>query len=258
MHILVPNLHEDRTTLREQVPGHGEAIPQVRQVRVNAVAPCVTKGLDLFRFAGDVAGVAVPDVPAGSGPLEVRVEPDAVGRVEVDTLHLAAQSFALGEGGHHLQAVTEDHAIGPVGVVLVEFGAGVFIRQPVEVGKEVELRGCFRFPAVANQIVDQHLGVNFFLDVEWWRLHEEVRHVLFVLASPDELGIEVTIATLVGNPERVAVVPFHDSLVLGCGDVFTRRITVSEVFHLFIHIGCPGHGSLLCNYSFSRSVKFLE
>ncbi len=245
MHVFISNLHEDRTTLREQVPGYGQAIPQVRQVGVNSVSPGVTKGLDLFRFTGDVGGVAVFDVPAGSGPLEVGVELDAVRRVDVDALHFATQSFALGERGHHLQAVSEDHAIGPVGVMLVELGTGVFIRQPVEVSKEVELRGCFRFLAVAYQVVDQHLGVDFFLDEERWRLHEEVGCVLFVLTPPDELGIEVTVATLVGNPERAAVVPFHDGLVLGGGDVLPRGITVSEAFHLFIHFGRSGHCSLV-------------
>ena len=48
---------------------------------------------------------------AAGRPLEVRVELDAVGRVEVDALHLAAQPLALGERCHHLQAVAEDHPV---------------------------------------------------------------------------------------------------------------------------------------------------
>ena len=236
MHVFISDLHEDRTAFREQVPRHDQAIPQVRQVGVNAVAPSVTEGLDLFRFAGDVGGVAVFDVPAGGGPLEVGVELDAVGRVDVDTLHLATQSFALGEGGHHLQTVAEDHAIGPVGVVLVELGAGVFIRQPIEIGKEVELETRLvgdlirlHFLAVASQVVDQHLGVDLLLDEERRRLRNEVGGVLLIFAPPDELGIEVTVAPLIGNPERAAVVPFHDSLVLGSGDVLPRGITVVKL-----------------------------
>ena len=76
-------------------------------------------------------------VTAGGGPLEVGVEFDAVGRVDVDALHLAAQPLALGERGHDLEAVAEDHAVGPVGVVLVELGLGVLGGQAVEVGEEI-------------------------------------------------------------------------------------------------------------------------
>ena len=37
-----------------------------------------------------------------SYPLEVGVELDAIGRIEVDALDLAAQAFALSETGHDL------------------------------------------------------------------------------------------------------------------------------------------------------------
>ena len=139
MHVLIPDLYEDAAAFRQQVPRHGQPIPQVRQVRVNAVAPRVPERLHLLRLAGDVGGVAVLHVAAGGGPLEVGVELDAVGRIEVDALDLAAQPFALRQRRHHLQAVAEDHAVRPVGVVLVELGAGVGARQAVEVGEQVEL-----------------------------------------------------------------------------------------------------------------------
>ncbi len=86
-------------------------------------SPGVAEGFDLLRLAGDVVGVAVLHVAAGGGPLEVAVELDAVRRVDVDALHLAAQSFALGQASHDLEGVAEDHAIRPVLVVLVELGA---------------------------------------------------------------------------------------------------------------------------------------
>ena len=105
MHVLLSDLHEDRTRFRQQVPCRGQPIPQIGQVRVNPVAPSIAEGLDLFRLAGDVFELAVFHVAAGGGPLEVGVEPDAVGRIEIDALHLAAQSFALGQRGHDAQAV---------------------------------------------------------------------------------------------------------------------------------------------------------
>jgi hypothetical protein len=106
----------------QQIPGDRQSIAQVGQVGVDAVAPGVAERLDLLRLAGDVLGLAVLHVAAGGGPLEVGVEFDAVRRVDVDALHLAAQALALGQRRHHLQAVAEDHAVGPVGVVLVELG----------------------------------------------------------------------------------------------------------------------------------------
>ena len=65
MGILIPNLHEDRTTLRQQFPGNRQPIPQIRQVRVNAVPPGIPKRLHLFRLAADVLRLAVLNVAAG-------------------------------------------------------------------------------------------------------------------------------------------------------------------------------------------------
>ena len=93
MDVFVADLHEDGAGVGQQISGHGEAVAQVGQVGVNAVAPGVAEGLDLLGFAGDVVAVAVAHVAAGGGPLEVGVELDAVGRVDVDALHLATQSF---------------------------------------------------------------------------------------------------------------------------------------------------------------------
>ena len=80
--------------------------------------------------------------------LPVGVELDAVGRVEIDALHLAVQALALGEARHHLKAVAQDHAVRPVLVVLVELGA-LLRRQAVEVGEQVGRVGSpSRFAAV--------------------------------------------------------------------------------------------------------------
>ena len=137
MDILVADLHEYGAGVGQQVAGHGEAVAQVGQVGVDAVAPSVPESPDLLRLAGDVGGVAVPHVAAGGGPLEVGVEADAVGRVDVDALDLSTQSLPLGHGGHHLQAVAQNHPVGPVGVVPVELGFGRLRGQSVEVGEQV-------------------------------------------------------------------------------------------------------------------------
>src|SRR3989442_6139856 len=92
--IFVADLHKDGTRLGEEIAGDGKAVAEVGKVAVYAVAPSVAEGFDLFRLAGDVVGL-VFHVSAGGGPLEVAVELDAVGRVEVDALDLAAQALAL-------------------------------------------------------------------------------------------------------------------------------------------------------------------
>jgi hypothetical protein len=101
--ILIADLHEDGAAVGEQVARDGEAVAQIGEVGVDAVAPGVAQGLDLLGLAGDVVLVAVLHVAAGGGPLKVGVELYAVGRVDIDALHLPLEPLALGEAGHHLQ-----------------------------------------------------------------------------------------------------------------------------------------------------------
>ena len=171
---------------------------------MDAVAPGVAESLYLLWLAGDVLAVAVAHVAAGGGPLEVGVEPDAVGRVDVDALHFALQALPLGEGGHHLQAVAQDHTVLPVTLVLVELGAVGPLRQPVEVGEHINLV-FLRFPVLlglAQQVGDERLGMDFFLDVEGRDVDHQVVQVLLVLAPPDQLGVQIAVAPLVGHAQR--------------------------------------------------------
>ena len=140
MDVFIADLHEDGAGVGEEIAGNGEAVAEVGEVAVDAVPPGVAEGFDLLRLAGDVAGVTVFHVAAGGGPLEVAVELDAVGRVEVDALHLATQSLALGEAGHHLQRVAQDHPVRPVLVVLVELGLVDTCGYAVEIGEQIRLR----------------------------------------------------------------------------------------------------------------------
>ena len=220
---------------------------------MNAVAPGVAEGLDLFRLAGDVVGVAVLDVAAGGGPLEVAVEFDAVGRIEIDALHLAAQAFALGEGGHHLQAVAQDHAVLPVAVMLIELGLSAVVGQAVEVGKEIDLLKSALSPCpspacgrgvlfrLATQVVDQYLGVDLFLDVDRRRVDDEVGPVLLVLAAPDQLRVQVAVAALIGDTNGRLLVLLHYRLVFGRGDVLAGGVVVLEGFDTEFVFGCFGH-----------------
>ena len=103
MDIFIANLHEDGAGIGEEIAGDGEPVPQVGEVAVDAVAPGVAEGFDLLGLAGDVVGLAVRHIAAGGGPLEVRIEFDAVGRVDVDALYFAAKALALRQARHDLE-----------------------------------------------------------------------------------------------------------------------------------------------------------
>ena len=100
---------------------------------MDAIAPSVAKRLDLLRFAGNVLRIAVFHIPTRGAPLKIAVEFDAIGRVKINALHLAAQALALGQAGHDLKAVAQNHAVGPVLVVLVKLGFVGALGNAVEV-----------------------------------------------------------------------------------------------------------------------------
>ena len=230
MDIFIADLHEDGAGIGEQIAGDGEPVAQVGEVAVDAVAPGVAEGFDLLGLAGDVVGLAVLHVAAGGGPLEVAVELDAVGRVEVDALHLAAQALALGQAGHDLEGVAEDHAVGPVLVVLVELGLVHAVRDAVEVGEEIgrELPGLvLALARVAQQVVDEHLRMDFFLDVKRRGVDDEVAPVLLVFSAPDELRVEVAIAARSARASGLLFL-LQDGLVFRRRDVLPLRFVVHQ------------------------------
>ena len=219
------------------------------------VPPGIPECLDLFRFPGDVIGLAVFDVPAGGGPLEIGVELDAVGGIKIDALDLVAQSFALGQGGHDLEAVPQDHAVLPFALVLVKFGFGPFIGQPVEICKKVELLHPSAGPSTLSlplQIVDEHLGMDFFLDIQGRGMNHQIRPILPILAPPDQLGVKIRISSFffliqthaspgIGNLDRDLKLFFHYRLIFSRGNVFACGILVGQGFYGFQRCFFLGH-----------------
>ena len=96
--------------------------------------------------------------PVVRAHLPVAAEFDAVGRVQVDHLHPTFHPFFLGQRGHHLQRIAQDHAIAPLLLVLVELDA-------VEIGEEIHLLRLILL-AVSAHVLDDGVGVDFFLDVD--------------------------------------------------------------------------------------------
>ena len=72
----------------------------------------------------------------------------------------------------------------------------------------------------AQQIVDQRLGMDFFLDVERRGVDDEVAPVLLVLAAPDELRIEIACCARYFIVLGFCFLFLHHRLVFGCRDVF--------------------------------------
>jgi hypothetical protein len=115
-----------------------------------------------------VVDVAVFDIPAGGGPLEIGIELDAVGWIKINALNLAFKAFPFGEACHNLEAVPQDHAVRPVLIVLVELGFIYPFGDAVEVGKKIYLAAfslAVRF-GPAEQIINKHLWLDLFLNVE--------------------------------------------------------------------------------------------
>ena len=75
----------------QQIARHGQSVAQIAEVGVDGVALGVAEGFYLLRLAG-----AILDIARGGGPLEVGVEPDAIGWVEMNALHLTTHPLPLG------------------------------------------------------------------------------------------------------------------------------------------------------------------
>ena len=93
-----------------------------------------------------------------------------------------------------------------------------------------ERRGlCSRSLRLPQQVVDQHLGVDLFLDVERRGVDDEVAPVLLILAAPDELRVEVAVAALVGDADGRFVLLLHDGLIFGRGDVLALGVVAERI-----------------------------
>jgi hypothetical protein len=141
-----------------------------------------------------------------------------------------AQALALGEAGHDLERVAEDHAVRPILVVGVELGFVRAFGDAIEVSEEVggELAVVvLLLLGLAQQVVDEGLGADLFLNVKRRGVDDEVAPVLLVLATPDELGIEVAVSGVTEGFGGLLLL-FDKGLLLDGGDVFPIGIVMVE------------------------------
>src|SRR5215469_6491370 len=120
MYVLIPDLYEYRATYSKKFLCDREPVSQISEVGVDAMFPYVTECLNLLDFTGRVFKFAVSNIPFTGGHLPVAAELDAVWRIYVDHLDLAAQSLALCKAGHDVERVAKNHAVRPVGLVMVK------------------------------------------------------------------------------------------------------------------------------------------
>ena len=73
------------------------------QIGMNPQLPGIPKGPDLLRLMGQILILAVLDIPLIHKGLEIAAVLDAVGRVDVDHLHLPGHALLLQQGVHHQQ-----------------------------------------------------------------------------------------------------------------------------------------------------------
>jgi len=147
-----------------------------------------------------------------------------------------SQPFPFGQRSHDLQGITQDHAVLPLAFMLVKLGSGRLPWQAVEVGEQIQLLGrflCLGFFALAAQIIHQYLGMHFFLDIEGRRLHHQVRPVLYVLAAPDQLRVQIPVAPLIGNPQGCQFIIPHHGLKFGSGDILAACLIMGDGVNAF-------------------------
>ena len=193
---------------------------------MDSVTPGVAEGFHLLGLAGDVARIPVLDVPARCRPLKVAVELDPIRWIKVDALHLASQPFALGKTRHDLQGVPQDHAVGPMLIVLIELGLGIPIGDPIEIIKQRQLGvlhltrgllvrylGTLPIARHADQIVDEHLRMDLLLDVQRRCMDDQIRPVLLVFATPDQLRVQVRVPRILHRHRRLLIVADHRSVL---------------------------------------------
>src|SRR5579862_334915 len=107
---------------------------------MDSISPSISECLYLLRLTGNVFYVSVFHISCRGGPLEVRIELNAIGRIKIDALHLATESLSLSQRSHHLQTVAKNHAVGPMGIMLIELCLCGFAGKSIEISKEVDLR----------------------------------------------------------------------------------------------------------------------
>jgi hypothetical protein len=100
---------------------------------------------------------------------------------------------------------------------------------------------------LAQQVIDERLGMHLFLNVEGRSMDNEIAPVLLIFSPPDKLRIEVGVAR-VTKFLRFPLLILHHGLMLGGGDILPLLIGVVEGLD-----GFGGGGFLLGRHGVGKS-----
>ena len=104
--------------------------------------------------------------------------------------------------------------------------------------------------------------MHLLLDVQGRDVDRQVGQVLLVLAPPDQLGVQVAVAALVGHGEGRRLFLPHQGLVLRGGDVGAGVLLVAQGFNLLAGGGAgaawSGHGGFLPYYWFRNGLTIVR
>ncbi|HRZ54564.1 MAG TPA: hypothetical protein P5525_03785 [Candidatus Paceibacterota bacterium] len=110
--------------------------------------------------------------------------------------------------------------------MLVKLRGTSVLGQAVEVGEQVNLGFGRSRPGLGlpEEVVNQDFRVDLFLDVKRRGGDDQFRPIEDVFAAPDELGVEVPVASLERDLDgRFLLLP-HQGLVLRSGEVLPLRV----------------------------------
>ena len=154
---------------------------------MDAELPRVAEGADGLRLLREVVVAAVLHVALVDEGLEVGAVADAVGRVDVDHLHLAGHAFFFQQAVHDQQAVSGNEPVGPVVFVLVELNGLADGRILLRRGEQRELWLAVLLP----YRFDDAARVDAFMYVQGNRRHLKGR--VFGLPRPLQLRVQVRV-----------------------------------------------------------------
>ncbi len=227
MQILIRNLHKHAPRLVQQFLRQQQPVAQVGEVGVDAQLPGVAEGLDHLRLLREVFVLAVLHVALVDEGLEVGAVLDAVGRVDVDHLHLPGHALFLQERVHHQERIARDQPVGPTALVLVEVD-GVSERQVFERrGEEVGLVG------IVPLTLPSPGGRGFAFQAFAHRRQDARRVDALVHVQADRLHLEAQALGLAGPVEirRGVALQFFQCRAHG-GRIAARQRVVDELLHL--------------------------
>ena len=159
---------------------------------MNAQFPGIAECFDHFRFLGQVFVFFVLDIAPVDKWLEIGAVFDAVGRVDVDHLHLPGHAFFLQKGVHDDKAVAGDQAVGPFVLMLVKFDFLAAALHAFERRfKEAQLAVSLIAFANALDGANDFVGFDGFVNVNGGS--GDIKRGVFLFACPVEPGRQMRI-----------------------------------------------------------------